>query len=72
MKSASFHEANASVSTPNANRIPLGTFTVFATTMLAYERLERWRGSGPRASRRREASASLSPVSSVPVATVIR
>ena len=46
MKSASFHEANASVSTPNANRIPLGTFTVFATTMLAYERLERWRGSG--------------------------
>lgn len=72
MKSASFHEANASVRTPNANRIPLGMLTVFATTMLAYDRLERWRGSAPRASRRREASASLSPVSSVPVAAAIR
>jgi hypothetical protein len=59
------------VSTPKANRIPFGTFSVLATTMLAYERLERSRGSFPRASRRLAASASVSPVSSISVASAI-
>jgi hypothetical protein len=36
-------------------------FSVFALMMLAYERLERWRGSSPRASKRLAASASVRP-----------
>ena len=39
--SASFHDPSVIVSTPNKKRIPLGTFSVLARTMLAYERLER-------------------------------
>jgi hypothetical protein len=45
---------------------------VFATTMLAYDRLERSRGSFPRASRRRAASASVSPAVLLSVAVAIR
>ena len=54
---ASFHDPNVSVRTPNTNRIPFGTFSVLARTMLPYERLDRSRGSVPRAARRRAASA---------------
>jgi hypothetical protein len=39
--------------------------SVFAATMLEYERLERWRGRRPRASRRLAASVSVSPTSSI-------
>jgi len=58
------------VSTPNTSRIPLGIVSVSARTMLAYERLVRRRETSPRASRRRVASISVSPVGviSVPVA----
>ena len=59
--SASRHDAKAIVNTPNNSRIPFGIVTVFARRMLAYERLERRRGSSPRASSRRAASSSLSP-----------
>jgi hypothetical protein len=55
----------ASVSTPNPNRIAFGMLSVFAATMLEYERLERWRGRRPRASRRLAASVSVSPTSSI-------
>ena len=61
-KSASCHAPKVSVSRPKTKRIPFGTFSVFARTMLAYDRLERWRGSLPRAARRRAASTSFRPV----------
>jgi hypothetical protein len=69
--SASFHEPNVIVSTPNANRIPFGIVSVLARTMLAYERLERLRGCFARASRRRLASASVRPVAAIPAASTI-
>ena len=62
-KSASFYVPNPIVSTPKNSRIPFGMFSVLARMMLAYERLERWRGSFPRSSRRRAASASDRPAS---------
>jgi hypothetical protein len=34
MNSASFHDANAIVRTPNTNRIPFGMLIAFARTML--------------------------------------
>ena len=68
---ASRHDPNVIVNTPNSNRIPLGTVTVFARTMLAYERLVRERGSRPRASRRRAASTSVNPVDAVTTAVTI-
>jgi hypothetical protein len=71
-KSASCHAPNASVSRPKANRMPFGMFSVFATTMLAYERLDRSRGSLPRSARRLAASASLRPTRSIPVRFAIR
>jgi hypothetical protein len=69
--SASFHEPNVIVRTPNAKRIPFGIVRVLARMMLAYERLERWRGSFPRASRRRCASAWLSPSAAMSLATAM-
>lgn len=70
MKSASRQDAKVIVSTPNTNRMAFGMVSVLARKMLAYERLERRRGSSPRACRRRAASTSVSPVDaiSVPVA----
>ena len=62
---ASRHDPNVIVSTAKNSRIPLGTVTVFARMMLAYERLERRRGRSPRASRRRAASTSVRPVNMV-------
>lgn len=59
---ASRHDANTIVSTPKTSRIPLGIVSVLARTMLAYERLARLRGTSTRASRRRFASTSVSPV----------
>jgi hypothetical protein len=46
--SASRHEANTIVNTPNARRIAFGIVSVLARTMLAYERLERPRDTFPR------------------------
>ncbi len=69
-KSASFHDPKVTVRTPKEKRIPLGTLTVLARRMLAYERLERTRGSPPRALRRLAASASVRPddvTSAVPI-----
>jgi hypothetical protein len=60
-KSASFHDPKPIVSTPKRRRIPFGIVRVLARTILAYERLERSRGSLPRASRRDAASASVRP-----------
>ena len=59
--SASRHDPNVIVRTPKNNRIPFGTVTVFARTMLAYERLVASPGQPARAARRRAASTSLSP-----------
>ena len=70
-KSASFQEPKVIVSTPNTNRIPFGMVSVFARMMLAYERLERWRGSSPRASKRLAASASVRPTGAASVAVPI-
>jgi hypothetical protein len=69
--SASFHDPNAIVRTPNRRRIPFGIVSVLARTMLAYDRLERRRGSGPRAVRRRAASASVSPAAAGSTAVAI-
>jgi hypothetical protein len=60
------------VSTPNSSRIPFGIVSVLARTMLAYERLDRRLGSLPRASRRRAASTSVSPVRAIPAAVAIQ
>jgi hypothetical protein len=70
--SASFHDPSVIVRTPKKRRIPLGMFSVLARTMLAYERLERWRGSGPRSLRRLAASSSASPNAANSVAVAIR
>ena len=70
--SASRHDANAIVRTPKKSRIPLGIVSVFARRMLAYERLERWRASSPRASSRRLASTSVSPVRAISATLDIR
>jgi hypothetical protein len=64
-KRASFHDPNVIVSRPNRKRIPFGMFSVLARTMLAYERLERSRGSLPRAFRRLAASASVRPAGAI-------
>jgi hypothetical protein len=53
------------VRTPNTNRIPFGIVSVLARTIEAYERLEVSGGIDPRASSRRAASASVSPVGAV-------
>jgi hypothetical protein len=45
---------------------------VFARTMLAYERLERWRGRPPRACKRLAASISVRPAGSTSVTVAIR
>jgi hypothetical protein len=70
-KSASFQEPNAIVSAPKATRIPFGTVSVFARTMLRYERLERWAEGLPCATRRLLASASVSPPTPVPATSTI-
>jgi hypothetical protein len=70
-KSASFHDPKVIVSTPKKRRIPFGTFSVLARTMLPYDRLERWRGSSPRAARRLAASTSVRPAGAIPVAVAI-
>jgi hypothetical protein len=69
--SASRHDARAIVSTPNVNRIPFGIVSVLARTMLAYERLERRRGSSPRARSRSAASTSVSPVGAISMSVAI-
>jgi hypothetical protein len=71
-KSASFHEPKPIVSAPKTKRIPFGIVSVLARTMLRYERLERWRGSFPLASRRRAASASVRPPAAITVVAAIR
>ncbi len=71
MNSASRHDPNTIVSTPNNNRIPFGIVTVLARRMLAYERLERRRGSLPRVSSRRAASTPVRPVGAIPVSVAI-
>jgi hypothetical protein len=45
---------------------------VLARMMLAYDRLERSRGSFPRDSRRRAASTSVSPTGAIAVEVAIR
>jgi len=60
------------VSTPKKSRIAFGMFSVLARTMLPYERLERWRGSFPRASRRLAASTSVRPPGAISAAVAIR
>jgi hypothetical protein len=60
------------VSTPKNSRTALGIVTVLARTMLAYERLERLGAISPRASSRRAASTSVSPVVLMSVPEAIR
>ena len=59
--SASRQSANASVKAPNTIRIRLKIVSVFARTMLAYERLLAGGATSPRSASRRLASASLNP-----------
>lgn len=70
-KSASRQDPKVIVNTPNNSRMPFGIVTVFARRMLAYERLERLRRTSPRASNRRAASISLSPIREVSTTVTI-
>jgi hypothetical protein len=70
-KSASRQDPKVIVNTPNNSRMAFGIVKAFARMMLAYDRLERVRGTSPRASKRRAASIALSPVREVSATVTI-